>query len=212
MNPSRANIVKLLLFYLKIIMSEAGNASIAHPLQTPRRKQSFGTLDALKLIIPTNIVLLLSAILYYIYHKDLGIKPPTFESPHDRVLYALKLQFFPAATLILAWHWVWLYRVHYPILRNPLSGYESLLETPTRVLQNTVEQTILFTLNTLVFAILAEEAHMVMLPFAVFCFTIGRVAFAVGYSVHPIYRIPGFIFTFVPSMTIFWYNGWKMFF
>lgn len=174
---------------------------------------SFSTGKALKYIIPSILTLAVCTSAYALFHEQIGIRVPHFETTTERLSYTLKLTFFPAATLALAIHWVWAHRVYYPQARNPLVGGqpEAVVDRASKILQNTLEQTVLFVLNILVFTVVAPDKHLFMLPYLVFCFTAGRVAFGVGYTIDAICRIPGFVWTFVPSMAIFWYNFGKVF-
>lgn len=126
----------------------------------------------------------------------------------ERFAYVLSYELFPVATLVFAIHWVWLNRMRSPMTRNPLSGHEHLVETSSNILSNTVEQLLLHVLNVLIFAVLAPPERLHFIKFVVFIFTIGRVAFAVGYTVHPKYRIPGFAWTMTSSMGLFFYNSY----
>ena len=179
----------------------------------PNQETSFSMGKAFKYGIPSGFTLVVCTTIYALYHERIGIRVPHFETPTERLSYTLKLTFFPAATLTAAIHWVWLHRVWYPQSRNPLVGprSEAVVDRAARILQNTLEQTVLFVLNILVFTVVAPDSHLFMLPYLVFCFTAGRVAFGVGYTIDAICRIPGFLWTFLPSMAVFWYNCGKIF-
>ena len=182
-------------------------------VDNPNGESSFGNVKALKYILPSVLTLVVCTTIYALYHERIGIRVPHFETPTERLSYTLKLTFFPAATLTAAIHWVWLHRVWYPQSRNPLVGprSEAVVDRAARILQNTLEQTVLFVLNILVFTVVAPDGHLFMLPYLVFCFTAGRVAFGVGYTIDAICRIPGFVWTFIPSLAVFWYNMGKIF-
>ena len=128
----------------------------------------------------------------------------------DRLLYTLKLQVLPASVLALTILEVIFYRGYYPITRNPLSGYEHLVLKPVRTLTNTIEQIIFFELTIFIFAVAAERSQLFLIPSAVTAFTVGRVAFAVGYLIHPRYRMPGFACAFLSTLFLAGYNFFKV--
>ncbi len=128
----------------------------------------------------------------------------------DRLLYTLKLQVLPASVLALTILEVIFYRGYYPITRNPLSGYEHLVLKPVRTLTNTIEQIIFFELTIFIFAVAAERSQLFLIPSAVSAFTVGRVAFAVGYLIHPRYRMPGFACAFLSTLFLAGYNFFKV--
>lgn len=171
------------------------------------KQTSFSAPQALVFIVP-SIASVVAFAWYYlnIYAKSAN-KTVLPNTPAERLAFAIRLEFYPLATLVLAIHWVWLHRVWYPMTRNPLSGHEYLLETASRILSNTVEQFMLHAFNVLVFAVVAPSEKLHLIRLAVFMFTVGRVAFGVGYTMHAKYRIPGFVWTFLPSMALFAYNS-----
>ena len=85
-----------------------------------------------------------------------------------------------------------------PAARNPLSGNEFYVRKASQILQNTLEQIILLILNILIFTIVSDDKRLFILPFCVFFFTIGRIAFGIGYLFHPKYRIVGMVWTCLP--------------
>jgi uncharacterized membrane protein YecN with MAPEG domain len=85
---------------------------------------------------------------------------------------------------------------------DPLAGGESMRHRfNQRVLQNTIEQFVLFVPSVLGLAILAEDAfvwHAVSV--AVLLFTLGRVIFWIGYHRSAQARAPGFIISFSTTL------------
>ena len=90
--------------------------------------------------------------------------------------------------------------------RNPLSGNESFVEKPVRILTNTLEQFIFNVANQLILATYLPAHNMHVIPFFVFMFTFGRIAFMIGYNINPKYRTFGFTLTFLPSFLLFNFN------
>jgi uncharacterized membrane protein YecN with MAPEG domain len=93
---------------------------------------------------------------------------------------------------------------------NPLAGGESERhKLNQRVLQNSMEQFLLFVPSVLGLAILAEDVfvwHAVWV--AVLTFTLGRVIFWIGYHRSAQARAPGFIMSFSTTLltlaAVFW--------
>ena len=96
---------------------------------------------------------------------------------------------------------------------DPLSGGESARHRVNqRVLQNSLEQFVLFVPAVLGLAILADDVfvwHAVQI--AVLLFTLGRAAFWIGYHRSPQARAPGFVITFSTTLltlaAVFWLAG-----
>lgn len=125
----------------------------------------------------------------------------TFSFLIDRLIYTLQLQVFSLIPLFISLNEVMFTRLFTPAL-NPLSGNEKLVEKSVRILTNTVEQLLLNVINQLILATFIPVDFLFIIPFLVFLFTVGRITFLIGYSVHPKYRTIGFILTFVPSFVL----------
>ena len=97
-----------------------------------------------------------------------------------------------------------------PAAANPLSGNEAAVAIANRILTNTVEQLVLFLPNLALFSILISKERLCLVPFVVAVFTVGRLVYLIGYTIHPQHRVFGFSWTFSSSMSIFWYNLIKM--
>lgn len=81
---------------------------------------------------------------------------------------------------------------------DPLAGAESRrFKVNRNVLQNSLEQFVLFAPTILAFAALAAtDALWRLVPIAVFLFTAGRLLFWIGYNQTAQLRAPGFAMTF----------------
>lgn len=60
-----------------------------------------------------------------------------------------------------------------------------------RVVENTLQQLVLFVLGTLALSVGLAPEQMGIIPAAVIVFVIARIAFWIGYRVHPLYRAFG---------------------
>ena len=159
----------------------------------------------------SKLFLAIAFFLYLNYHQHLGLQiPKSNSSDIEKLVYTLKLQLFSIFTLALSMFHVMSFRISNINLRNPLSGHEFYVEKANRILLNTVEQLPLYLVNIFVFAIVSGSAFF-WVPFLVACFTIGRITFLIGYTIHPQHRVFGFVWTFVPVMLVFIYNLCKVF-
>lgn len=130
--------------------------------------------------------------------KSLGTLP-------DRLVLGLHLQVYSLIPLLFSLVFVIHCRITGPAL-NPLSGNEHYVKVASRILVNTFEQYLFHAINLLVFSTLVSERYFFLLPLTVAIFVLGRLAFAVGYLIHPVHRQFGFIWTFFPSLGIFLAN------
>lgn len=89
---------------------------------------------------------------------------------------------------------------------NPLSGNEHLVEAANKILRNTLEQFVFAFVNQLILVTHLPADYLHVMPFLVFYFTFGRLAFFVGYVIDPMYRTVGFLSTFTPTLLVFGAN------
>ncbi|XP_078360105.1 transmembrane protein 79-like [Oculina patagonica] len=89
---------------------------------------------------------------------------------------------------------------------NPLdpSG-KKYVEMRSKYLQNTVEQFLLHSFSLIALSTYLSEENMNFVPLLVFLFSIGRLLFAVGYSMHPLKRGVGFATTCFPTVGVIAY-------
>ncbi|KAH9398286.1 hypothetical protein TYRP_018933 [Tyrophagus putrescentiae] len=131
------------------------------------------------------------------HHRSI-LKVPKAVQVSDRLVYALQQQTFALVPLLVALVHVMLVRCNSKA-RNPLSGYEKLVDKPVRILNNTVEQFILSAVNQLILATFLPADLLFVIPFLAYTFAIGRILFIIGYNIQPEYRTPGFLLGFLPS-------------
>ncbi|XP_072173800.1 transmembrane protein 79-like [Diadema setosum] len=101
----------------------------------------------------------------------------------------------------------------------PVAPSMTTFVTYQRILQNTLEQTLLHVLAVLGMASCLEVDRLQLVPLLVLLFVVGRTFFFVGYVVKPVLRGFGFSMTFIPSVlgilysvhNVAWqvYNGQK---
>ena len=91
-------------------------------------------------------------------------------------------------------------------LFSPYPGNEHVTEVAQRILQNTLEQLAIYLPNILILATIITEPYLFMLRYLVWTFVAGRIAFQIGYSLHPKHRAYGFGYQFVPMVLMFVHN------
>ncbi len=77
--------------------------------------------------------------------------------------------------------------------RNPLSGKEHLLQVEKNILSNSIEQGFLFLLVAVILSTYLDQSEMKILPLYGSFWLVGRILFAVGYSMDALYRAPGML-------------------
>ena len=86
---------------------------------------------------------------------------------------------------------------------NPLSGNEHLIQTYKNILTNTLEQLFASLLLMLIATTYFDSPDMIkIIPVYAITFTVGRVLFAIGYMINPMYRGTGIIINFFSSLLL----------
>lgn len=134
---------------------------------------------------------------------------PPVDSPISRIAGALRWLAVPGGCLLLAIGMVAARRFFTRAgIEGGVAPAGSALEIDLRVVTNTAEQVLLAAIGYLAFAVTAPLEQLGLIPAAAMAFAIGRVAFAVGYHVHPLARAFGFGLTFYPTVVIYvWLFG-----
>lgn len=92
---------------------------------------------------------------------------------------------------------------------DPFAGAEShRWRVNQRVLQNTVEQAMIFVPALLALAARVDPGHVRILPVLTLLWCTGRVLFWVGYRIKPVLRGPGFEWTLYSSMVALGWFAW----
>ena len=95
---------------------------------------------------------------------------------------------------------------------NPLDkSTQSNTEVLSRILNNTMEQFLIFTSSSTILSIYLKPEQMRIIPIFVVIWVIARLAFDYGYKISPSARGPGFAATAVPSilcLTMLAYYQW----
>ena len=95
---------------------------------------------------------------------------------------------------------------------NPLDkSTQSNTEVLSRILNNTMEQFLIFTSSSTILSIYLKPEQMRIIPIFVVIWVIARLAFDYGYKISPSARVPGFAATVLPSilcLTMLAYHQW----
>jgi hypothetical protein len=78
------------------------------------------------------------------------------------------------------------------------------------VVENTLEQFVLFFVGTMALSASVDVNQMRLIPAATFVFLIARIAFWIGYRIHPLYRAFGMAATGYLNVGIFTYAIWRI--
>ncbi|XP_011662412.1 uncharacterized protein LOC105437474 [Strongylocentrotus purpuratus] len=87
----------------------------------------------------------------------------------------------------------------------PVAPSQKAFKIAERVLQNTLEQTLLHVMTILALASSVVVDQLYIIPCMVLLFCIGRFVYYVGYSYDPLYRGFGFGTTWIPTLIGFSY-------
>jgi len=78
-----------------------------------------------------------------------------------------------------------------------------------RVVENTLQQSVLFLVATTALCVNLTSAQMRIIPAAVIVFIVARMAFWVGYRIHPLYRAFGMAATAYLNVGLLGFALWK---
>lgn len=120
-------------------------------------------------------------------------EPDAVVSPVDRLLYVASWQFLYAMPVLAVVGWMVLKRYRSDDL---LQGYKATSEKLAFwhfVSRNTLEQQFIAALVSLSFGALCTPALLKIVPLHAFALLLGRAMFVIGYQIHPLARIPGFV-------------------
>ena len=78
-----------------------------------------------------------------------------------------------------------------------------------RVVDNTLQQFVLFLVATTALSVNATSAQMRLIPAATIVFVFARIAFWIRYRIHPLYRAFGMGATGYPNVGLLAFAIWK---
>ena len=129
-------------------------------------------------------------------------------SAGERLAYALQWIAVAAVPLVLTIGSVGNARFSSEAI-DPTAGKESpAVAINCRVVDNTVQQYLLFGVASLAVAASARGDQLGIVAGAAIVFVLARLAFWIGYRIKPVYRAAGFSSTFYLNLVLFGYALW----
>lgn len=134
-------------------------------------------------------------VLYGGYYFCDCIPVPRSSDLGDKLTYYIRCCVFPCSVVLCIAIQSVANKRGQSMAANPLAGREHKVVLEKNVLTNTVEQTMLFLMITLVLTTYLNAAEMKIIPLYSVLWVIGRVFFRIGYAIHPRYRSFGVVTT-----------------
>lgn len=135
---------------------------------------------------------------------------PTFATSADRLGYAAQL-LVGVSVLVLLMVSACFRVFDTAAAEDPFANAESQAwRVHQRVLQNTVEQSLIFVPALLALAMRIDAAHTQVLPLLTALWCAGRVLFWLGYRISPMLRGPGFEWTLFSSVAALGWFAWTL--
>jgi hypothetical protein len=127
----------------------------------------------------------------------------------SRVAYALQMNAFAILPLLVGIMIVGNGRFLSEAIDPTLNREDLATQINGRVVDNTLEQSLLFLVGTLALSVNLASSQMGIIPAAVIVFIIARIAFWIGYRIHPLYRAFGMAATGYLNVGILGFAFWK---
>jgi uncharacterized MAPEG superfamily protein len=108
-----------------------------------------------------------------------------------RITYTLRANAFAAVPLFAAIIMVANARFTGPAIDPMMQNEDTAMIINSRVADNSLQQFVVFMIATLALATTLSPSQMPLIPAAVIVFILARIAFWIGYRIHPLYRAPG---------------------
>jgi hypothetical protein len=133
-----------------------------------------------------STMLLLTWLLYTV------LPDPAAAALAERLAYALKWQALAALPLLFVIIAIGNARAMSDAI-DPTAGKEdAAMKVNIRVADNTLQQLMLFFAGSMSLAASIAPEHIKVIGAAAIVFVVARIAFWIGYRIHPLYRAPGF--------------------
>jgi len=110
----------------------------------------------------------------------------------DPLIYALRWQPLAALPLLAMIVAVGNARALGPAIDPTLGNEDAAMKVNIRVLDNTLQQFVLFVAGSMGLAASLDPAQVRVVGAAAIVFVLARIAFWIGYRINPLYRAPGF--------------------
>lgn len=127
----------------------------------------------------------------------------------SRLAYALQMNAFAIVPLLAGVIVVGNERFRSAAIDPTLHKESPSTEINGRVVDNTLQQSMLFLVGTLALSVNLTGQQMGVIPAATVVFVIARIAFWVGYRIHPLYRAFGMAATGYLNVGVLLFAFWK---
>jgi hypothetical protein len=128
-----------------------------------------------------------------------------------RLAYALQANAFAAIPLLLAIMAVGNNRFLTEAIDPTLQKEDAATRTNARVVDNNLQQFVLFFAATMALSATLSEMQLKIIPAAAIVFVAARTAFWIGYRIHPLYRAFGMAATGYLNLGLLVFALWKAF-
>lgn len=136
---------------------------------------------------------------------------PSLADVNSRLAYALQANAFAVLPLLIGIMIVGNNRFLSEAI-DPTQHKEDLgTQINGRVVENTLQQYVLFLIGTLALSVNLTAGQMRAIPAAALVFVVARIAFWIGYRIHPLYRAFGMAATGYLNLAILGFAIWKTF-
>ncbi|XP_033647671.1 uncharacterized protein LOC117307120 [Asterias rubens] len=154
-------------------------------------------------LVATGFLLVLGIVYIGMTHVDISV--PNTSRVGDRLAFALRwliLSLVPLVSCVLLVARTRGANIETAGYDPTLAVSQKIVEAKQRVLQNTLEQTLIHAMVVLVISSYQEGQSLKIVPILVFVFLCGRVMFSIGYLAtdNRINRALGFAMTFLPNI------------
>ena len=126
-----------------------------------------------------------------------------------RLAFALQANALAALPLLLSIMVVGNNRFFTKAIDPTLQKEDAATRINARVVDNTVQQFALFFTATAALSVSLAEPHLPIIPAAAIVFVAARIAFWIGYRIHPLYRAPGMAATGFLNLGLLAVALWK---
>ena len=139
-----------------------------------------------------------------------NLPQPSIHSPGERIAYVLRCDFWAVFALLAGVGRVAARRFFSNQIDGTVPAEGRSLQVDRAYIQNTTEQILLLLMGHLGLALVLAPEDLIVIPWLVALFLIGRVTFWLGYSRSAPARAFGFATTFYPSVVVCLYVGLRL--
>jgi MAPEG family len=135
---------------------------------------------------------------------------PSLADVSSRLAYALQANAFAVLPLLIGIMAVGNNRFLSEAIDPTLQRENPATQINGRVVENTLQQYVLFLIGTLALSVNLSAEQMRVIPAAALVFVVARIAFWIGYRIHPLYRAFGMAATGYLNVGILACALWKI--